>query len=302
MSDHQRHHAGPTATHDHRAHDHGAHDHGGSEANEAALAELLDLDGEVLQGYLSELTGWIAATADGPVARIVDLGSGTGTGTFALARRFPGAHVTAVDLDAGRLDRLTGRARELGLADRISTVPADLDQPWPDLAPADLVWASMSLHHVADPDQTLARILGLLRPGGSVVIAETTALESFPRFLPDGAADGIEDRVHQLLARLLAEQVPEMGTDWPSRLTRAGFTVAAERVFNVALTAPLPAGARRYAQLSLDRIRAGLADRLDPADLKTIEVLMAADGPDSLQHRDDLTVRATRLASLGRRL
>jgi SAM-dependent methyltransferase len=288
-----------------------AHEH---DHDEQALTELLDLDGEVLQDYLSELTGWIAATAEGPVTRIVDLGSGTGTGTFALLRRFPGARVTAVDLDAARLARLQDRARELGLAERVDVTVADLDQPWPELypsGPADLVWASMALHHVADPDRTLARILGLLRPGGSLAIAKTTALESFPRFLPDsvgaeaeaeaGAGAGVEDRLHQLLAGLLAEQVPEMGADWRARLTAAGFTLAAERIFDVALTGPLPVAAGRYAQLSLDRLRTGLADRLDPADLNTLALLVADEGADSVLHRDDLTVRVTRLAWLARR-
>jgi SAM-dependent methyltransferase len=274
-----------------------AHDHD----NEAALTELLDLEGEVLHSYLDDLTGWVAATAQAPVARIVDLGSGTGTGTLALLRRFPGAHVTAVDLAPERLDRLTDRAAELGWPGQLDTVAADLDQPWPELGPADLVWASMSLHHVADPDRTLAAILGQLRPGGSLVIAETNPLAAFPRFLPAGAGAGVEDRVHELLARLLAEQVPEMGADWGTRLTAAGFTVTAEQVFDVALAAPLPPAAGRYAQLSLDRLRTGLADRLGPADLKTLDTLVADDGPDSLRHRDDLTVRATRLAWLARR-
>ncbi|GII59230.1 hypothetical protein Pth03_76190 [Planotetraspora thailandica] len=37
----------------------------------------------------------------------------------------------------------------LGVADRIRTIQADLDQTWPALGPADLVWASASLHHMA---------------------------------------------------------------------------------------------------------------------------------------------------------
>ena len=299
-------HSAPASVHHHddgqgAGHDHGDHGH------EAALTELLDLEGEVLRTYLDDLTGWIAATAQPPVRRIVDLGSGTGTGTLALLRRFPGAHVTAVDLDPERLARLADRAGQLGLRDQVDVRPADLDQSWPDLGfadqGADLVWASMSLHHVADPDQTLARVFGLLRPGGSLVIAETNPLESFPRFLSGsaGAGAGLEDRIHQLLARLLAEQVPEMGTDWTSRLTAAGFTVAAERVFDVALAAPLPPAAGRYAQLSLDRLRTGLAGQLTPADRTALATLVADDGPDSLCHRDDLTVRATRLAWLARR-
>jgi SAM-dependent methyltransferase len=282
-------------------HAHAAHEHGHHDDSEAALTELLDLEGEVLHSYLDNLTSWIAAMAEPPVARIIDLGSGTGTGTLALLHRFPGAHVTAVDLAPERLARLTHRAAELGCADQLGTVEADLDQPWPDLGPADLVWSSMALHHVADPGQTLTKILGLLRPGGSLVIAETDPRAAFPRFLPEGAGAGVEARVHELLARLLAEQVPEMGADWATRLTAAGFTVTAERVFEVVLAPPLPPATGRYAQLSLDRLRTGLADQLTPADRTALATLVADDGPDSLRHRDDLTVRATRLAWLARR-
>ena len=185
------HHPGPAPAPGHgAARGHGVHDHGAAagpgdhEHDDEALTELLDLDGEVLRDYLDQATAWIAATAQPPVTRVIDLGAGTGTGTFALLRRFPGAHVTAVDLDSRRLERVQARARDQHLAHRVSTVATDLDQPWPDLGPADLVWASMALHHVADPARTLTQILGLLRPGGALVVAETSALESFPRFLP----------------------------------------------------------------------------------------------------------------------
>jgi SAM-dependent methyltransferase len=286
------------------AHEHGEHrpgEHGEHGQDEEALTELLDLDGEVLAGYLVQATAWIAAIAQAPVTRVVDLGAGTGTGTFALLRRFPEARVTAVDLAPDRLTRLRHRACELGLDGRVDVVPADLDQPWPDLGPADLVWTSMALHHVADPDQALTRIFGLLRPGGALAVAETTALEPFPRFLPPGAESGLEDRLHHLLTQLLGEQVPELGADWGPRLTAAGFDLTASRTFAVTLTAPLPPQAGRYAQLTLDRLRTGLGDRLDPADQKRLAALVAGEGPDSVRHRGDLTVRATRLAWLARR-
>jgi SAM-dependent methyltransferase len=309
MSDHQHRPApahGHGAAHGHESHgpaDHGPADHG---RDDEALTELLDLDGEVLRDYLDQATAWIEAAAQPPVTRIVDLGAGTGTGTFALLRRFPGAQVTAVDLDSRRLDRIQARARGLGLAHRVTVATADLDQPLPDLGPADLVWASMALHHVAGPARTLTQIFGLLRPGGSLAIAETTALESFPRFLPAtvsvaGAAPGLEDRVHQLLASLLSGEVPELGADWGSRLAAAGFEVTADQAFTVALDPPLPAEAGRYAQLTLDRLRTGLSGRLTPADQQALATLVAPEGPASVLHRPDLTVRATRLTWLARR-
>jgi len=43
------------------------------------------------------------------------------------------------------LDRLRDKAQDLGVADRISVVEADVDAGWPAIDPVDLVWASASL-------------------------------------------------------------------------------------------------------------------------------------------------------------
>ncbi|WP_233518630.1 class I SAM-dependent methyltransferase, partial [Streptomyces corynorhini] len=95
---------------------------------------------------------------------------------FALLARFPGAEVTAVDASAGHLERLREKAAALGVADRVRTVSADRDADWPELRRSEpgrsepvrpeLVWASASLHHMADPDRTLRRVHDLLAPGG----------------------------------------------------------------------------------------------------------------------------------------
>jgi SAM-dependent methyltransferase len=269
---------------------------GTDETSESALAELVDLDAEVLHSYLSEVTGWICALAGGrPPHRLIDLGSGTGTGTFALLERFGAAEAIAVDLSAEMLRRVTGKADVLGLADRVRTVQADLDAAWPAVGPADLVWASASMHHLADPDRVLAEILATLLPGGRLVVAE---IESFPRFLPDDIGlgrPGLETRCQAVLADMRATELPYLGADWGSRLTRAGFTVEAERTFGIDLTPPLPPATSRYAEATLRRIRSGLDGKLTADDLATLDTLLDSDGPDGIRQRDDLTVRTTRM-------
>src|SRR5450755_2159753 len=268
--------------------------HGADETGESALAELVDLDAEVLHSYLSEVTGWICALAgDRPPVRIIDLGSGTGTGTFALLERFPAADAIALDLSAEMLRRVTGKADVLG--------QADLDAGWPAAGPADLVWASSSLHHLADPDRVLAEVLAALRPGGRLVVAE---MESFPRFLPDDIGlgrPGLEARCQAAFADMRAAELPYLGDDWGSRLSRAGFTVEAERPFAINLTPPLPAAAGRYAAASLRRIRSSLDGKLSADDLATLDTLLDSDGPDGIRQRDDLTVRTARTVWLARR-
>jgi SAM-dependent methyltransferase len=274
------------------------HHHHATETDPSAMVALLDLDAEVLHTYLDELTAWLRdLAADLPVHQILDLGCGTGAGTFALLRRFAQADVTAVDIAAPMLDRLMAKAGELGVTGRVRTVEADLDAGWPAVGTADLVWASASVHHLTEPDRVLTDILAALRPGGLLALAE---MDSFPRFLPDDVGNGLEERCHAVLAPGRIEELPHFGADWGPRLTSAGFTIAAERTFTIDLTSPPPA-AGRYAQETLRRMRSGLDGKLGAADLAALDTLIDSSGPDGVLHRTDLTVRAARTVWVARR-
>jgi len=257
------------------------------------LAEMLDLDADVLQDFHRELISWVGSFAPAR-AQVVDLGAGSGTGALALAQQLPDAEVTALDKDEDLLEHLRGRAVTAGVADRVRAVRADLDLAWPDLGgPVDLVWAAGSMHHLADPARTLADVRTALRPGGVLAIVE---LDSFPRFLADPAGAALEDRCHAELARMRHEHGLHMGQDWGARLAAAGFEVRGERRFDIELRPPLPPQAGRYARVSLQRVRHGLADRLAHDDLVALDAVVAA-----LPDRDDLVVRATRSVWIGRR-
>ena len=265
------------------------------------MAELLDLEAEVLHAYLSGVIDWVGGLAAGHPRRIADLGAGTGTGTFALLRHFETADAVAVDVSAPMLDRLQVKARELGVADRIRTVQADLDAGWPDIGPVELVWASNSVHHLADPDRVLAQVFTALQPGGLLAVAE---MDAFPRFLPDDPGlgrPGLEERCEAARAAKHASEMPNLGADWGPHLTAAGFTIEAERSFAIDLEPPLPGAARRFAQASLRRLRSGLESQLSAEDLATLDSLADGDGPGSVLRRGDLTVRTTRTVWAARR-
>jgi SAM-dependent methyltransferase len=283
--------------HAHHPHDH----HGGVEPDEAA-AELLDLDAEVLHDYLTGVVEWVGElAADQPPRRILDLGSGTGTGSLALLRRFPGSQVTAVDASGPLLDHLRKKARERDVASRVRVVQADLDAGWPETGPVDLVWASNSLHHMADPDRVLAQVLAALEPGGLLAVAE---MDSFPRFLPDDLGfgrPGLEARCLAARDEARGEEMPYLGSDWGPRLAEAGFAARAKRTFAIDLQPPLPAAAGRYALLSLRRVRSALDGRLSADDLATLDTLLDSGGSASILRRDDLTVRTTRTVWVSRR-
>lgn len=256
------------------------------------LAELLDLNAELLQDHYREVISWIGSLVPDR-SRIVDLGAGTGTGTLALAQHLPSAEVVAVDADDEMLDRVRGKATALGVADRVRTVRADLDRPWPSLGPADLIWASASLHHLADLDHAFAQIHDTLRPGGLIVVAE---IESFPRFLTDPAGAALEERCHAAMALIRLEEGMHMEEDWAARLAGSGLTVEAERRFEIVLRPPLPAVARQYAHVSLERMRHGLEGRVSDDDLAALAALAP-----QVSERDDLTFRTTRTIWLARR-
>jgi ubiquinone/menaquinone biosynthesis C-methylase UbiE len=262
------------------------------------LADLLDLDAEVLSDYHQEVTGWVSAKLTGR-ARVIDVGAGTGTGALALARQLPDSEVVALDVDEEMLRHIRDKARAAGLADRIRTVQADLDQAWPDgLEPADLVWAANSLHHMGDPARAVAQIYQLLRPGGLLAVTE---LESFPRFLSDPAGAALEERIHTAMARGRDEAGMHMHEDWPARFAEAGFAVESERRFVIALEQPAPdspmaASMTRYAMITLCRARHGLEDKLSAGDLAELDALALA-----LPARDDLTVRTSRTVWLARK-
>jgi ubiquinone/menaquinone biosynthesis C-methylase UbiE len=283
---------------EHHDHHHGPHEGLPS----AAMATLLDLDADVLHSYLFDVTTWIRQqAADIPHRRILDLGAGTGTGTIALAQRFDGADVIAVDRAEEMLTHVRAKALDLGFADRIRTVQADLDMAWPAIEPVDVVWASNSLHEMADPGRVLKDVFATIHPGGLLAVAE---MDSPPRFLPEDIGlgrPGLESRCHDALEHERAGSKPRLGQDWGPHLEQSGFAILAKRIFIIDLTPPHSASTGRYAQAYLRRIRPILEGRIATDDLAALDTLIDSDGPDGVLHRDDLVVRGTRTAWIAHR-
>jgi SAM-dependent methyltransferase len=288
-----------TQAHQHSPHQHAGHGHR-PDLGDGDQAEILDLDAEVLAEHIASIAAWLPAMSD--PCLIVDLGCGTGAGTFALLDRFPEAHVTAVDASAAHLERLREKASARGVAARVRTVHTDLDDAaWPDLGSPDLVWASASLHHMARPDQALRNVHRLLGPGGLFAVVE---LAGFPRFLPGdapGDRPGLEERCHAAADRRHAGQVPHRGADWGPMLTAAGFTVEGERTIAVNIPASRSEAVGRYALGALRRLRGVAAEALTAEDLAALDRLFDTGGPHSILRRDDLAVRTERTVWAARR-
>lgn len=286
--------------HTHHAHSHGhphhGHPHGtpGHDQPDAgSMATLLDLDAAVTGHYLEDVAGRIETLAARP-GRIIDLGSGTGTGTLALARRFPTAQVVALDNSTELLERVAAAASRDGIGDRVRTVAADLDSALPpEVCDVDVAWASSTMHHFADPGALLSSTFAAMRPGGVLAVVE---IDELPTFLPAGTAEGEAER--RLRASANARHW-NAHPDWSSTIIAAGFDLVDTADIVTHIDNP-PATARDYAALWIGRARDGLADEISDDDRAVLDRLLG-DGPTSLAARDDLVVQARRVAWLARR-
>lgn len=106
------------------------------------------------------------AEAGGEALTVLDLGGGTGGGAVGVASL--GHHVTVVDPSPDALASLARRAAEAGV--QITAALGDTGDLVDHVDPAsvDLVICHGVLDHVDDPDQALAAVASVLRPGAVV--------------------------------------------------------------------------------------------------------------------------------------
>jgi ubiquinone/menaquinone biosynthesis C-methylase UbiE len=120
----------------------------------------------------SELVGLLRDGVRGDGGRWADLGAGEGAFTLALADLLgAGAHITAVDRDAGSLARLGDAMGRKFPARGLDIVVADFRRHL-NLANLDGVVMANALHFVSDKRQVLELVWQMLRPGGSLLIVE----------------------------------------------------------------------------------------------------------------------------------
>jgi SAM-dependent methyltransferase len=295
------------AAHDH----HQAHGHGPVHIDEAGWGELAaqtELEGELLLGFVTATVEWVTGLRGPdapPVRRVLDIGCGPGVGTCELARLFPDAHVVAVDSSPAMLDRARRRVASQGLDARISTHLAELPGGLDRLEPVEVIWASMSLHHVGDEVTALRALRELLEPSGLIALAE---LAEPMRVVPDEldfARPGLADRLEAAGSKWFAAMreglkgaVPSV--DLSSMLTFAGFEVIGSRLARQHFDAPLSDHARQVALGYVRRARHQLDEYLGDDDLHALDVLSDADDPRGVMHRSDVFVASSRQIVIAR--
>ena len=117
----------------------------------------------------ADLVGLIDGGVTERGGRWADLGAGEGAFTLALADLLgPGAHITAVDRDAGALRNLAG---EKFPGVKVETKVGDFTRPL-DLSNLDGIVMANSLHFVRNKAPVLQAVRGMLRPGGKLIVVE----------------------------------------------------------------------------------------------------------------------------------
>jgi SAM-dependent methyltransferase len=165
----------------------------------------------------------------GPEGRYLDIGCGTGADALQLAGQ-AGCSVAGVD----RSQTMIGEARRRGLTDAVVADAPQLPFPADEF---DGAWADRTFQHLADPPAALAELVRVVRPGGTVVIADpdyATQVVNIPdqelaeRVLGFRAGVGHWRLAHQMprlcaeagLADILVEAVPIVLQD-PASLDNA---------------------------------------------------------------------------------
>jgi 2-polyprenyl-3-methyl-5-hydroxy-6-metoxy-1,4-benzoquinol methylase len=131
------------------------------------------------------LAGWLAAApgvherlSDPTRAAVVaDVGCGAGWSSLAIAAAYPSARVHGVDTNAGAIALARAHAEAAGAGERVTFAVADAAHL--DGGPYDLVCFFECLHDMPRPIDALRRARERLAEGGSVLVGDEKALETF---------------------------------------------------------------------------------------------------------------------------
>lgn len=111
-------------------------------------------------------------------AKVADVACGVGWAAIALARAYPNITVDGFDLDELSIELATANAEEAGVADRVTFRAADAA----DVAlehTYDLATVIESIHDMSQPVAVLASIRRMLRPGGTLIVADERTEDAF---------------------------------------------------------------------------------------------------------------------------
>ena len=113
-----------------------------------------------------------------PGAKVADVACGVGWAAISLARAYPSITVDGFDLDEESIEFATRNVQEAGLEDRVTFEVMDVADA--TLASTyDLAIVVESIHDMSQPVAVLRAIKAMLKPGGTLIVADERTEESF---------------------------------------------------------------------------------------------------------------------------
>jgi SAM-dependent methyltransferase len=142
-------------------------------------------------------------------AQVLIAGCGTGHEAALVARRFPDARITAIDISAGALAYAERRCAGLGIDFRL----LDLHEVGRLGCRFDLITCSGVLHHLPDPEAGWAKLAQVLNPGGvmKVMLYSRVArlrVEAAKAVIADLRDQPVDDDLLRAARRRLIDEAP----------------------------------------------------------------------------------------------
>jgi SAM-dependent methyltransferase len=173
--------------------------------------------------------------------------------------------------------------------------------------PADLVWASHVVHHLADQQAAVGTVAAVAKPGGLVALAEGGLdFRCLPWDLGIGRP-GLENRMLAAQAEWFIgmregiDGAVPMPYGWPVALDRAGLTDVDSFGALVHHPSPGPDSLSDYVVNRIGRLRDFAGDHLTADDRATLDALLDPSGPHFVGARQDLYLLGAKTVHCGRR-
>lgn len=128
--------------------------------------------------YLPSITDVHERLASQQGARVADVACGVGWAAISLATSYPHVSVDGFDLDEPSIEIATRNAEQAGVADRVRFEVRDAADPALE-GRYDLAIVVESIHDMAQPVAAMRGIRQMLRPGGTLIVADERTEESF---------------------------------------------------------------------------------------------------------------------------
>jgi SAM-dependent methyltransferase len=128
--------------------------------------------------YLPSIPDLHERLSSEPGANVADVACGVGWAGISLARAYPNITVDGFDLDESSIEIASRNAQEAGVADRVRFEARDAADPALE-SRYDLAIVVEAIHDLSHPVDVLNAIKRMLKPGGTLIVADERTEDSF---------------------------------------------------------------------------------------------------------------------------